>query len=1277
MALKFLNDGFFDGKVGIGTDSPDATLEPVNISATSDGDGSASDTLSGQDSILLSTKTGTFEETSGAITWRNSTRRRAMITGVNEAADGDGDILGLAFYTQGTDGPGDFFESMRIAHSGNVGIGTTNPLAKLHVKETTSDIAGQIIVGGLIDGGTDDVAFGVLNFANINVANTQTNDVLASISGEKPDSSNRGELVFRTSNDAAPAERMRIDNEGNVRIGAGNPGAKLDVVGSVNNADIAVRITNTFDDDNASSEPTAALLLEAVSSNAYLRVHGAPTDIPASHKIDLGSTASNSFLTFSPSDSEKMRIDKDGNVGIGTTSPDYPLEVNDRIAIKGSTVPQLMFFETDSTYTDAMRLLRLGDKLSLTYGWNVDEEALTVVGGTGSDIGFVGIGTTSPQSQLHVDGVISVGDGVARSEIKPPTSGNANMTFAANAGNANTAVSEFIFTNSLNGSNTRNESMRIDSAGKVGIGTTAPGENLEVIGNSITRNKTRGLGTNYATSEGWLAGAASTFTSRDGFFGGNFVNNGPSAENKVEFDDGPFGSRELVWMTVPEAGNNADGGWDKAMDGFSNATNNGFMSVVYVRRDSGTASGQFFLGCSNSVTNNLDGTDNTNPYFIAGVAVSTLPIDVWCVAIGIIYASSDSNTSSSGLGGVYRLDTGERLHTATTFRQKPSQTIQEQRVYHFYSTNTTAQLDFAKPGFYILDGSEPTLSELTAGAVGGDDVFWSAEGNNIYNDNTGNVAIGTTTYSTDQDLNLSGKGVAIKNTINGNNNNWSYIYNTAVDNSSNLTFATGNELTALTLAHNGDATFVRDIQLGGTTPTLDFFESTQAEILASIKVAIDDGTGGKFTIQTKRNGDTAISALVIDDNQNVGIGTNDPDSKFEINDGFNINGNLRLGTNDIPGAGGWARGMTTLFANTSTGKKSFVRQGLLGEGDDLDYWWHSMDTTTTTPWSNNAFRIYPNNNIVAGISGGKVGIGTITPSQLLHVKAENPILLIQDNSTATTNASSTLRLAESDAAGDVDVYWDIKQAPDAVGTNLQINHSTLGNALTVLSTGNVGIGESNPSALLHVRAANNVTGTIEVQGGKDVVTTVGEINSELNFGSNDASIAGGIGGSIKSVTEFDNGARVGMSFYTAKQGRTPVLEEAMRIDHDGKLGIGTTTPDAPLEVIGLLGIRVNEDGLGTKAISLRSDFAGLGPAVNVSTNHPLLFQTNNNEKMRISAGGNVGIGETDPGEKLDVKGGNIRLVDASAGLIFTAPNGKLWKQTISNTGVPVYTDVSP
>ena len=138
---------------------------------------------------------------------------------------------------------------------------------------------------------------------------------------------------------------------------------------------------------------------------------------------------------------------------------------------------------------------------------------------------------------------------------------------------------------------TGSERMRITPSGNVGIGTTSPGAKLEIVGDSITRSKTRGLGTNYATSEGWVAGAAGSFTSRVGYFGGNFTINGASAENKVEYDIGPFGSRELVWMTVPETGNNDDGGWNKALDGFNNSANNGFISIVYVRRERGDCSG--------------------------------------------------------------------------------------------------------------------------------------------------------------------------------------------------------------------------------------------------------------------------------------------------------------------------------------------------------------------------------------------------------------------------------------------------------------------------------------------------------------------------------------------------------------------------------------------------------------------------------------------------------------------------------------------------------------
>jgi hypothetical protein len=81
------------------------------------------------------------------------------------------------------------------------------------------------------------------------------------------------------------------------------------------------------------------------------------------------------------------------------------------------------------------------------------------------------------------------------------------------------------------------------------------------------------------------------------------------------------------------------------------------------------------------------------------------------------------------------------------------------------------------------------------------------------------------------------------------------------------------------------ATFSGNIQLGGTTPTLNFYKTSNADILANIKVETDAGSGGKLTIQTKRNGNTAIDALVIDDNQKVGIGTDSPLTKLDIRNG--------------------------------------------------------------------------------------------------------------------------------------------------------------------------------------------------------------------------------------------------------------------------------------------------------------------------------------------------------------------------------------------------------
>jgi hypothetical protein len=168
------------------------------------------------------------------------------------------------------------------------------------------------------------------------------------------------------------AEAMRIDSSGNVGIGTSSPDTRLHIDGATNTT---VRVTSTTNTDFRGFGIGAA---EADTTEyASLKMNIDTGEL----RLTSGNNTYGGFETFYTNGSERMRIDPSGNVGIGTTSPDYRLVLNGtgdtRLGIRVGDTLVGAFQATSSEF----KMFASGASVPITLQTNGVERARITSGG--------------------------------------------------------------------------------------------------------------------------------------------------------------------------------------------------------------------------------------------------------------------------------------------------------------------------------------------------------------------------------------------------------------------------------------------------------------------------------------------------------------------------------------------------------------------------------------------------------------------------------------------------------------------------------------------------------------------------------------------------------------------------------------------------------------------------------------------------------------------------------------------------------------------------------
>ena len=392
----------------------------------------------------------------------------------------------------------------------------------------------------------------------------------------------------------------------------------------------------------------------------------------------------------------------------------------------------------------------------------------------------------------------------------------------------------------------------------------------------------------------------------------------------------------------------------------------------------------------------------------------------------------------------------------------------------------------------------------------------------------------------------------------------------------------------------------------------------------------------------------------------VGIGTTNPNVKLEI---------LQGGTNEFPTLG------------TADGNLYLTDGGLWGM-------FMGVDSSSGTGWiqqmRNDSAVAY---DISLNPVGGNVGIGTTSPSKKLEVNGT-----FKATGDASIDGTGNLSIRNQSATGSgivfIDNVW--QGGIEHISGNLYFRAGGQVDRMTIKTGGNVGIGTTSPSSKLHINTGavyevGSLSGSILIEPTGVAYNGYG---AGIVLGAGRGGRASG-GSAIASVLDSASDPdRSGLSFFYHNATFADPRTEGMRLNADGNVGIGTTSPSEKLHVVGTgsftgqvtipatpiastdaaskgyVDAQVGSADTLSEVLALGNTTGGTnidvspndvidfftgsnlnygrihanseGLNLNTVANRHMIFSKGGTETMRINTLGNVGIGTTSPLGKLHI-----------------------------------------